>query len=68
MNIVERIALAAFALIALYIFFNAAQVGPVIGQIGQYSGGLFGTLQGRNVNFPEVQISGGPMATGGYGY
>jgi hypothetical protein len=57
MILVERIALAAFGLIALYIFFNAQQAGSVISQIGQNTGGLFGVLQGAQVNFPDVQIT-----------
>ncbi len=56
MSVVERLFLGAFALIALYIFFNAREAGSVIGQLGQYTGGIFGTLQGANVTYPNVQI------------
>jgi hypothetical protein len=61
MSTVERLFLAAFGLIALYVFFNARQAGSIIGGIGQYTGGIFGTLQGAEVKFPDVQIS-RPMA------
>jgi hypothetical protein len=57
MGYVERIALATFGLVALYVFLNAHNAGYVIGQIGQNTGGLFGVLQGGNVNFPDVQIT-----------
>jgi hypothetical protein len=52
MSIVERLFLAAFGLIALYVFLNASEASNVIGSLGQNVGGLFGTLQGGNVTFP----------------
>jgi hypothetical protein len=54
MSTIERLFLAAFGLIALYVFLNAQQAGYVIGQIGQNTGGLFGVLQGGNVSFPGM--------------
>lgn len=51
MMYVEKLMLAAFGLIALYVFLNAREAGNVIASIGSYTGGLFGTLQGGNVNF-----------------
>jgi len=57
MATIERIMLAAFGLIFLYIFLNAREAGNVIGQVGQYTGGLFGTLQGANVTFKDVTIA-----------
>lgn len=51
MATVERLALAAFGLIALYVFLNAKEASNVIAGIGSFTGGLFGTLQGANVDF-----------------
>lgn len=51
MATIEKLFLAAFGLIALYVFLNAQQAGNVIGAIGQNTGGLFGVLQGGNVDF-----------------
>jgi hypothetical protein len=54
MATIEKIMLAAFGLIGLYVFLNADQAGFVIAQIGQNTGGLFGVLQGGNVQFPAL--------------
>lgn len=54
MSTIEKLFLAAFGLIALYVFLNAQQAGYIIAQIGQNVGGLFGTLQGGQVNFPSL--------------
>ncbi len=59
MSTVEKLFLAAFGLIALYVFLNAQQAGYIIAQIGQNTGGLFGVLQGGNVAFPSLTNSGG---------
>jgi len=73
MATVEKLFLAAFGLIALYVFLNAQQAGYVIAQIGQNTGGLFGVLQGGNVSFPGLDNSGGkgvsitrPATAGGF--
>lgn len=67
MILVERIAIGAFGLIALYLLFNSYEAGNVISSIGSNAGGLFGTLQGRNVEFGGgVRVSGGPIAGPGY--
>jgi hypothetical protein len=57
MSMVERLFLGAFALIALYVLFNATQAASVISGIGENVSGIFGTLQGGNVKFPNVQVS-----------
>jgi len=57
MSIVERLFLAAFGLIALYVFLNAREAANVIGSLGQNVGGLFGTLQGADVTFPSITIA-----------
>ena len=57
MATVEKLMLAAFGLIALFIVLNAREAGNVIAAIGSYTGGLFGTLQGADVRFgKDVQI------------
>lgn len=75
MSVVERLFLGAFALIALYILFNAQEAASVIGSLGSNVGGIFGTLQGGQVSFPSAGIGGGqgvvinrPNAFGGAGY
>lgn len=55
MSVVERLFLAAFGLIALYVFLNAQEAGQVIGALGSNVSGIFGTLQGGNVQFPASQ-------------
>jgi len=57
MSTVERLFLAAFGLIALYVFFNAREAGSVISGLGENVSGVFGTLQGANVRFPNVQVN-----------
>jgi len=57
MSIVERLFLGAFGLIALYIFFNAKEAASVIGGLGENVSGVFGTLQGANVRFPNVRVN-----------
>lgn len=71
MATIEKLMLAAFGLIALYVFLNAQQAGYIIAQIGQNTGGLFGVLQGGNVQFPSLNQGGGsgvqinrPMSAG----
>jgi hypothetical protein len=59
MGTLEKIVLAMLGLTALYVFLNAQQAGYIIAQIGQNTGGLFGVLQGGNVNFPALNQSGG---------
>jgi hypothetical protein len=54
MATIEKIVLAAFGLIALYVVLNAQEAGGIIAQIGQNTGGLFGVLQGGNVQFPST--------------
>jgi hypothetical protein len=71
MSVVEKLFLAAFGLIALYVFLNAQQAGYVIAQIGQNTGGLFGVLQGGNVSFPGSNGGQGvsitrPASAGGF--
>jgi hypothetical protein len=68
MQVVERIALAAFGLIVLYLLFNSQNASSVISSIGSNAGGLFGTLQGRSVSYGAgsglgtgVTVSGGPL-------
>lgn len=51
MSTIEKLMLAAFGLIALYVVLNAREAGSVIASIGSYTGGLFGTLQGAEVQF-----------------
>lgn len=58
MSTIERLFLAAFGLIALYVFLNAKEAGYVIGALGQNVGGLFGTLQGGVVEFPGLTQGG----------
>lgn len=57
MSTVERLFLAAFGLIALYVFLNAKEAGNVISGLGENVSGIFGTLQGGQVKFPNVQVS-----------
>lgn len=52
MQTFERALMAAFGLIVLYLLFNAANAESVIGGIAASSAGIFGTLQGRAVEFP----------------
>ncbi len=62
MQMVERVALAAFGLIVLYLLFNSQNASSVISSIGSNAGGLFGTLQGRTVNYGTgISVSGGPL-------
>jgi hypothetical protein len=62
MQTVEKLFVAAFAIIALYLLFNSQEAGNVISSIGSNAGGIFGTLQGRTVNFGTgVSVSGGPL-------
>jgi len=69
MILIERIAIGAFGLIALYLLFNSQEAASVISSIGANTGGLFGTLQGRDVSFGSagttVAVKGGPLG-GGY--
>ena len=65
MSVVEKLFLAAFSLIALYVFLNAQQAGSVIAAIGQNTGGLFGVLQGGNVTFPGGVTINRPNQIGG---
>lgn len=58
MATIEKLVLAALGLIGLYVFLNADQAGFVIAQIGQNTGGLFGVLQGGNVQFPSLTDGG----------
>jgi hypothetical protein len=51
MPTIEKLMLAAFSLIALYLVLNAREAASIISSIGSYTGGLFGTLQGANVDF-----------------
>ena len=71
MSTVERLFLAAFGLIALYVFLNAQEAGSVIGSLGSNVSGIFGTLQGGNVTFPGQGIGQGvtinrPPSLGSY--
>ncbi len=66
MLLIERLVLAAFGLIALYLLFNSQEAGNVISSIGSNTGALFGTLQGRNVSF-QGQAGGVTIGSGGYG-
>lgn len=51
MPTIEKLMLAAFGLIALYLVLNAREAANLISSIGSYTGGLFGTLQGAEVQF-----------------
>ena len=51
MALVEKFVAGAFGLIVLYLIFNAQNFDQVIGGIASNSAGVFGTLQGRPVDF-----------------
>ena len=47
MSALEKFFAGAFALIAVYLIFNAPNVSDVIGKFGSSSSDVFKTLQGR---------------------
>jgi hypothetical protein len=64
MQAIEKFVMGAFLLIFVYLLFQAQNASQVIGTIGSTTGGLFGTLQGRNVDFSQGTVSG--SVSGGY--